>query len=141
MKIKKLVLDASVLLKAILNEEDSPKVEKIITMKDNFELFILVPDIFRYEFLQQMTRKVGLEAANFAYHAITEFQLGVIPLENDIIDEAQKIMEQHPQVSFYDATYHALAKAYKTDFITADERYYQQTKTIGNIKLLKNFRI
>jgi predicted nucleic acid-binding protein len=136
-----LVLDASVLLKVPLVEEDSPKAHKIMNKKDNFELSILVPDIFRYEFLQKMTREAGKEGANQAYYEITERQVSIIPLAQDIISGIQKIMDHHPKVAFYDAAYHALAKAYRVDLITADEAYYEKTKALGNIKLLKDFKI
>jgi predicted nucleic acid-binding protein len=139
--MKTYVLDASVLLKVPLNEEDSQKAHKIMNKKDNFELSILVPDIFRYEFFQKMTRVAGEEGANLAYYEITDRQVSIIPLAQDITDKAQKIMAQHPKVAFYDAAYHALAKAYNVDLITADKNYYLQTKKLGNIRLLDDLKL
>ncbi len=139
--MKTVVVDASVLLKAFLDEKDSRKAEKIVNMKNNFQLSVLVPDIFRYEFFQKMTRVAGEEGANQAYYEITDRQLSIIPLAQDIIDTAQKIMEHHPKAAFYDAAYHALAKAYNVDLITADKDYYQQTKKLGNIRLLEDLKL
>jgi len=42
-------------------------------------------------------------------------------------------------VSFYDASYHALAKKIGGVFITADNRYYDKAKVVGNIEPLGNF--
>jgi len=42
-------------------------------------------------------------------------------------------------VSFYDASYHALAKKIGGVFITADNRYYDKAKVVGNIEPLGSF--
>ena len=64
-----------------------------------------------------------------------------MPLEDDLIEQTNKLMEKYPKISFYDAAYHALAKAYNTDLITADKQYYKLTKKEGNIKLLANLKL
>lgn len=38
--------------------------------------------------------------------------------------------------SFYDASYHFLAKLLKGTFLTSDEQYFKKAKESGNIKLL-----
>lgn len=38
--------------------------------------------------------------------------------------------------SFYDASYHFLAKLLKGTFLTCDSEYFQKAKKFGNIKLL-----
>ena len=50
-------------------------------------------------------------------------------------------MDKYPGISFYDASYHALAKAYGIPYITADKKYYQMTEKEGNIKLLQKIEI
>lgn len=139
--MKTIVVDASVLLKIIFPEKDSGKAEELITMKDNFDLSILVPDIFRYEFFQEVTRKAGAQAAHDGYFALTDRQISIIPLAVDLIETAQEIMQKYPKIAFYDATYHALAKAYNTILVTADEKYYEKAKHEGDIQLLESVKL
>ena len=44
-------------------------------------------------------------------------------------------------VSFYDASYHALAQKMGGIFITADKKYYQKARAKGNIEFLGNLKI
>jgi len=139
--IKTIVLDTSVILKPLLKEHGGEIVKKIMYLKENFELSILVPDIFRYEFMNTIGRELDTGIAEDAFMAFTERQVSIIPLALDLIKKAFEITNKYPKVSFYDAVYHALAKAYNTDFITADHRYYEQTKKEGNIKLLEDLKL
>jgi len=49
-------------------------------------------------------------------------------------------MKKYTKISFYDAAYHALALNTGGTFITADKKYYEKTKSEGNIMLLKNYK-
>ena len=138
-KIKTVVVDASVLLKTIFNEEDSIKAEKLINQKDNCKLSILVPDIFRYEFFQQVTRKANEKIAQEGYSALFERQISTIPLEVDIIKSAQKIMARHPKISFYDAAYHVLAIREDGEYLTADREYARKARSRGSVTLLSEW--
>jgi predicted nucleic acid-binding protein len=140
-KTRTLVLDASVLLQPVLGQDKQMLVRKILFGKDNFEFSILVPDIFRYEFNNVVRRRVSAEAASRGYEAITDIQLSIIPLERDLIGLANGLMAKYPKISFYDAAYHAVARAYLVDYITADNKYYQLTKAEGDVKLLKDLKL
>ena len=52
---------------------------------------------------------------------------------------AFELMQKYPKISFYDASYHAIAIYENGKFITADKRYYETTKKEKHIILLKNF--
>lgn len=136
-----MVIDTSVILKPILGEEGKEKAMKINHLKDNYELSVLVPDIFRYEFMNIAGRGLDSTTAEEAFLKFTERQVSIVPLAFDLIQIATKIMQKYPKVTFYDAVYHALAKAYDTCFITADRRYYEQTKEEGNIRLLEDLKL
>lgn len=135
------ILDNSVILKPLLCEQDAEKVEKLIFLKDKFEISILVPDIFRYEFFNKMIKGVSLKSAMNAFQNFISRQVSIVPLENDLIELANKLVIKYPKISFYDAAYHALAKAYNATFVTADEKYYNLTKKEGHIKLLRDLKI
>jgi predicted nucleic acid-binding protein len=136
-----IVLDNSVISKAVFNEDESEKVLQILNLKDNIQLSVFVPEIFRYEFFNAVSRKKGAKAAEKAYENIMGKQCSIIYFENDLIESANRLMEKYPQISFYDAAYHALAKAYNALFVTADKKYYALTKKEGNIALLSKLKV
>lgn len=139
--LKIYVVDNSVILKPILNEEGAEKVKKLFLLKNKFKISIFVPDIFCYEFFNKLIKTLGAKVSFKAFYGFLERQVSIMPLQDDLIMLANKLVEKYPKISFYDAAYHALAKAYNAELITADERYYNQTKKEGNIKLLKNLKI
>jgi predicted nucleic acid-binding protein len=136
-----LIIDNSVLSKPLFNENGAAKVRKLLNLKDNFKISIFVPEIFRYEFFNAATRKKGASVAKKAYNKITERQFSIISFESDLIEMTSRLMTKYPKITFYDASYHALAKAYNGIFVTADEKYYELTKKEGNIKLLDEMKI
>ena len=140
-KIKTIVLDTSTIVKPLLQENGKEKVEKMFHLKENFKLSILVPDIFRYEYMNTICRELNTEIAEEGYKTFTARQVSIIPMDFDLIRRTTKITEKYPKASFYDAAFHALAKAYGIDFITADKRYYELTKKEGNIKLLQDLKL
>lgn len=135
------VLNASAILKPFLDEEGSHLVEKIFYLKNSFQVSVLVPDIFRYEFINTLCRMKGDEVALKFYEFITEKQLSILPLEADLMEWATKLMQKYPRISFYDAVYHALAKAYKIPFVTADEKYFEMVKREKDVLLLEKLNI
>jgi len=136
-----LVLDNSVVCKPLFKEEGADIVEKIFAKKENFEIMVLLPEIFRFEFFNAAARKKTAEIANAAYESFSEKQVSIIPNEGDLIDKTLRIMKKYPRVSFYDASYHALAIAYDALFVTADKQYYEMTRKEGNVTLLEDLKI
>ncbi len=100
-----------------------------------------MPDIFRYEFFNKAIKGLSLKSTTNAYKSFTSRQFSIMPLEDDLIELSNKLVAKYPKISFYDAAYHALAKAYHAMFVTADEKYYEMTKKEGNITLLSNLKI
>ncbi len=135
------ILDASTVLEAILKQKYHEVAEKIFFLKDSYKISVLLPEIFYFEFFNVLSKEIGKDGAFETYKAFIEKQVSVVPLEADLIEEALDLIKKYPKISFYDASYHALAKAYHADFITADEKYYELTKKEGNIKLLKDLKI
>lgn len=136
-----LVLDTSVLVKPLLKETGADKVKKILFLKDTFGLSVLVPEIFKYEFLNTVTLQKNALIAKKAYNLITAKQFSLIPIEYDLMDASSRLMQKYQGISFYDASYHALAIAYDATFVTTDKKYYSQVKKEGNIKLLDDLKI
>lgn len=135
------VLDNSVVLKPFFKEEGADLVHKIFLLKENYKISIFVPEIFRFEFFNTVLLKKDLKIATQAFAFFMEKQVSFIPFEDDLMEKASQLVKKHPKVSFYDASYHALAKAYEGIFITADKKYYEQVKNEGNIELLEKLKL
>ena len=138
MNIQNYVLDTSSAIKPFLEEEGADKVEILFQLKENFQISLLMPEIFRYEFLNTIGRLKGKKAAMEAYDLLTQKQVSIVPLSTDIELIALSLVDKYEKISFYDATFHALAMLYKVDFITSDKKYFELTKKEGNIQLLDN---
>lgn len=135
------VIDNSVILKSIIAEEGSEMARKLILLKDLFEISILVPDIFRHEFFNKLIKAMTSEEAMEIFQEFISRQVSIIAMEDDLIEIANVLVKKYPKISFYDAAYHALAKAYKAELITADKKYYELTKKEGDVKLLEDLKL
>lgn len=139
--MKTYVVDNSVILKSIISEDGSELVRKLMVLKEQFKISILVPDLFRYEFFNKIIKGMPSKMAMKVFDTFMSRQVSVVPLEDDLIELANRLVKKYPKISFYDAAYHALAKAYNVDFITADKKYYGMTKDEGHVKLLTDIKL
>lgn len=131
-----IVIDASVLLKAFLPGEDSKAVDKLLEMQFQRELTILATPLLVFEFLNTITKKmVKTEDMETAFSKFRRLSIGVIHPEHAHIKAMMKELAQYPSVSYYDASYHALAKDMDATFITADKKYYDTMKHLGHVEL------
>lgn len=134
---KRIVIDSSVLIKTFKEEEGSSFVDKILGMVKKNEATLLAPTLIEYEFLNVITR--GIHDSSEISKILRRFKsinIGILPLEESAISKATKYCREDPQISFYDAAYHAMAKDMDAIFLTADEKYYKSAKKRGNIQLL-----
>lgn len=141
--LPRFVVDASVFLKPVLKEEErgTPVARAILNLKDNLKICVFVPDIFRYELNNTLIRKKGIQFGRLASKALFGRQLCVIPLEDYYLETAQELQRKYPGISFYDASYHALAIAHRCPYITADKKYYERTRKEGRVALLEKVRV
>lgn len=135
---KKCIIDSSVAIKWLLSEEDSEIAILLRNLYQHDLINIIVPSHFYWEICNVMARKASAGALRF----FSELRMSNI-LECRL-SEAQalkscELMEKYPKISFYDASYHALAILEKGVFVTADQKYYETTQGEGNIVLLKNY--
>ena len=138
---QKIVIDSSLALKWVLNESDGLNqalfIEKLI-QKRLIECY--VPSIFFSETLNILFRKAPEKALRF----LSQIRISDIMecrLSRNQALKAGEIMQKYPKISFYDASYHALAIDEDATFITADKKYYETTKKEGSIELLENFSL
>lgn len=136
----RVVLDSSVIAKPFLKEPDFSKVKEIFKMHVSKKSTILVSALLLFELGNIFTFKLNGKAAITALEGVRELGLSAIDLTLGEQRQALAIAHKYPAVSFYDASYHVLAKAFDAKFITADERYYEQVKGEGDVVLLKDLR-
>ena len=138
-EIKALVLDVNVPLLQVLGQNGHQKAARILYLKDQFRLSVLVPEISKYEFLNTAARLIGAKNALQAYEELIEKQVSFVPINGEIIDKALQITAKYPQASYYDASYHALAQFYDIPFVTNDQKYYQAVHRDESVKMLEDF--
>ncbi len=136
---KLLVIDASVIIKWLLNKEnDTALAEQIFNDLIERKVRIIIPAHCYAEVANTVARKAPTLALNF----ISKLKMSTIKEQTLNVAEisfAFGLMHKYPKVSFYDAAYHALAISAGATFVTADENYYKTTKRTGNITLLKHY--
>ncbi len=133
------IIDASVLLKLFI--EETQNLKEAIAVQTDFlknKIQLGMPSFCLYEILNTLCRqfpdKAMISLSQILMLNISEYRLN---LENSY--RALTIMQKFPKVSFYDASYHAIAIENGGMFITADENYYKKTRSLKHIKLLKNY--
>ncbi len=135
--MEKYVVDNSVVIKHVYEEEKSFEADKLFHDAYNFMASMFVPEIFTFEYFNIASRRIGYSAAYKAFKDFTERQFSIVKLDAYGLRQANMIMEDLAnKISFYDASYHALAFQMDATFVTADERYYKMAKKIGRIELL-----
>lgn len=143
MSFSKIILDASVILKIVISEEDSFLVEPIIRKHIKKETSIIVPRFWQYE----IANVLRFSAAKFSFKKAQE-KIKILRLlefleihpDEKTINKTLQMTFKKEKIAFYDTLYHALALEQNALLITADKKYYNQAKSFGNIYLLKNFK-
>ncbi|MBI5753531.1 type II toxin-antitoxin system VapC family toxin [Candidatus Peregrinibacteria bacterium] len=105
----------------------------------NEEIEIAMPTSCLYETMNTIARKIPA-AATLILSQILTMEIEEIGLALENSSSAVEIIEKCPKLSFYDAIYHAIAIRNQATFITADEKYYNQAKSLKHIKLLKDYK-
>ena len=132
------VIDASVILKWFVEEEKGTK--EALGIKQNHiegKYTLVIPDIAIYEVgnaLRYKPDSLPREVSRYCRN-LYELNLDIVAFPIEIIDLTIEISFQN-DITFYDASYIALAKELGLQFITADERLYNKTKHFHFVKLL-----
>ena len=135
------VVDASVILKWVLeqNEEDLEHARAIQRAAVQGKLRILVPPLWRFEVGNTLVRKVPDHAETWL-HLCETSGLEEMSVTDEVQAKTVELCRKHG-VTFYDASYHALALVSKGTFVTADERYVAKAKLSGSVVHLSEFEV
>jgi len=136
------VPDASVILKWAIGLESELDREKAIHILDAWvgnNIEIVLPELWVFEVGNVLGRMVP-DSALEKMETLLEFRFKTKELNKQTCKSIFKLMKDL-SVSFYDASYHALAQRMGGVLITADDKYYQKARARGNIEFLGNLRI
>ena len=141
------VLDSSVFIKLFLpEEEDSDKALRLMDRIIDERINVLAPRIFYYEVFG-IARKNGIPA-EAVWTLLQDCEGSLLAYVNEDQATTQKTLSicEHGNKksgfpTFYDASYHALAILNKGEFITADKRHYEKTRTLGHVRLLADMAL
>ena len=125
--MKLVVPDASVLLKWVLPEEREPYAAQAIAIRDAFiagRIHLLVPSLWFYEVGNVLAAHYPDSAAE-RLAALAAFRLPEALPTSAWREQIIKLAADHG-VTFYDASYHALAAVLDGVFVTADEKYLRK---------------
>jgi len=131
------VLDASVILKWFADEDKSKDAIAIRDSHINGEYVIVIPELAVYEIGNALRYKPGASSEEVSRYLndINDLNLHIISLPPDLLNLSAEIAFQK-DLTFYDATYIALAKELGLHLITADKRLYEKAKSLHFIDLL-----
>jgi predicted nucleic acid-binding protein len=131
------VLDASIILKWFLKEQDSDKAIKLKADIINGQLIAIAPDLILYEIANALRYKKGYDpdSVSEAINAIIDLDMEIIVPTENLLKEAA-IISFKKNISMYDAIYVALAKETGYNFITADQRLYNNIKELKLAEVL-----
>lgn len=130
-----IILDACVIIKWIVGEDDS---DKALAYYDSFlhnEIRLAVPSLCFYDTMNVLSVKhkpIALKALNY----LLNLKMDEFVLDMPLTLKALEIVNSLPKIAFYDAVYHALAIMHKGTFLTADKSYFDKAKKLKHIKLL-----
>jgi len=131
------VIDNSLLAKAFLEEEESDFVRKLLKMGLNYQVNIMAPSLIFFELVNVLSK--ALKDPDKTMLALNRFKKFVISIVDPEMKTVSEILKDvcSKKISYYDASYHALAKDFDATFLTADREYYEIMKDRGNIMLLE----
>ena len=120
----KIVPDASIILKWVLPRENEPFSRQAHAISQAFydnEIDLIVPSLWVYEVANVLTIKYP-EVARVLLAHLLNLNIPVVHPSPKHIELATRLVARHA-VTFYDASYHALAIATNALFVTADEKF------------------
>ena len=131
------IIDASVITKWFFPEEDSQKALLIRDRHKEKEISLHAPILLIFELGNVFVSKGVKNKKDFNKNLRILYALNInfIHLEEQTLELAFAHSQEY-KLSFYDASYVALAQSLKCDFITADKKLYQTTKKLKFVKLL-----
>jgi predicted nucleic acid-binding protein len=133
-----IVLDASVVLKWIFDDEDGG--EQAAGFKDahvSGHEIVAVPDLLFYEIGNVLATKTRLSETGIAeaFSLLWDFSLERFDLGLEEFRGSLALARKY-KITLYDAVYVELSRRLKCTFVTADRKLYEKVKSIKTVELI-----
>jgi predicted nucleic acid-binding protein len=133
-----IVLDASVVLKWIFDDEDGG--DCAVRLRDEHiagKEIIAVPDLLFYEIGNVLATKNRLSEAAVAeaFALLWDFSLERFDLGLDEFQGSLTLCRKY-NITLYDAAYVELSRKLKCSFVTADRKLYEKVRSIKSVDFL-----
>lgn len=135
-----LVPDASVVLKWFLRPESEPYSDQALALRQAFaddQVALEAPQLMLYEIGNILGRRLP-EAMPQALLALLRVGIVFQTHSEALLRQTWALMRRF-DVTFYDASYHALALLRHGVFVTADQRYLDRAGAAGAIRHLRHW--
>jgi predicted nucleic acid-binding protein len=137
--MKKYIVDASIILKWVLEKEKEPDHDKATGLLHVWlggTVGIAAPSLWTYEVANILGRALPDDASQ-KMKLLLDLQIDVVDCSEQMIQQCFAWMKEY-QVTFYDAVYLAAAHAANAVLLTSDEKFREKMKNDDRICLLKN---
>lgn len=132
-----IVLDASVVFKWLVDEDNSRLATTYLNDHISGANPIAVPELLFYELANVLSTKYGLtnKESRLAFATIWDIELESYHLG---LSDYQRVVHWSKKLNLsgYDAVYITLAEKLEAQFITADAKLYRSCSELGFVKLL-----
>jgi predicted nucleic acid-binding protein len=139
--LKLVVPDASVLLKWVLPHEGEPDHGRALELRDAAMTAVIVcrvPTLWFFEVGNTLARLVPAQAPAML-DALQRFGLEEAERDTRWVERALELAAAYA-VTFYDASYHAIALAGKGLFVTSDAKYVRKAGAAGAVVALADWQ-
>ena len=136
--MKYFVIDASVVLKALLKESDTviKKFTKILKEAQNGQAVLLSSKFLAIEIANGL--RFTVKDKEEALKIFKDFMR--LPIKTLVLTSSQKekalLTSYDLGTTVYDTSYHVLSKSYDAVFLTSDKSYYDKAKELGQIEFI-----
>lgn len=132
----KIVLDTSVIVKWFSNEEDKELANRLLLKLQNSSISVYCPELVKYEFGNSLINK-KFNLGEMREALLKFYQLPIIFVSDDeeMAISAEEIAVEN-KITFYDASFVALAKKFKVTLVTANPKH-QKVKSVKVVELSK----
>jgi len=141
--MKLVVLDASVISKWFIEEEDSDKALEIRDLYVQGRIGLSSPMLVLYELGNVFLKHPSLtvEDSRKAFEALLDLQIELKSFADvGLLKNCLEVSKRF-NTTFYDASYVALSMLYDTDLVTADEQLYEKIREKVKAFLLRQLSI
>jgi len=137
--MKKYIVDASIILKWVLEKENEPDHDKAAGLLHTWVsgvVGIAAPGLWTYEVANILGRALPDEADQ-KMKLLLDLKIEAVDCSEQMIRQCFTWMKEH-QVTFYDAVYLAAAYAIDAVLLTSDEKFREKMKNDSRMCLLKD---